>query len=573
MASKEEKKTGKQAEKILREAKRSVRKGNYENAASLYKKASLLAHKMGDKRSVDYALESVKYSIKIKRYFNAGWSYRNAAIFSREFKDFGNAISFAMRAIDYFSKADCFYAIQWCYNLAGEVSEESKDYFSAARYYRKSLEIKKKEAIEKRLKRILKEVPHPTIEQAPDRQEVNEGEEVTFRIRVKNESPETLDDVHILNDKNEKICSLDGIEPENEKSFSMHIKANDVGVMDSPFKKIRWKTKGKEFEDAIENSETLVNPNVEMIPYIKNKPEVGKYSYFVISVRNNSSIPLINVELKVDFPIELKVKPITGYFFQEIPGKEEKGFVFKILPTMVGKTRIEPEIRFMDSNGIEHARTMEPFILEEVIEPPEKADIKESLSEPLPKQDVERIKKIHEIKKYIDSLISPFEISEPEYVSLTKKLFHATRGYTLRGVDIETVSRHVLEECKGTKLVGAHEFKDEALYLFAGESKRGKRIYLLTVVVKGDKGMVHLAFRLYSEQRENLEDFLSKVSEIIKHTIVIMSLAREVEKIEVKKVINIVDSIVQRSEIGTKEGTGENKEIDVKDSVIQRTGL
>jgi len=573
MASKEEKKIGKEVEKILREAKRSVKRGNYENAASLYKKASLLAHKIGNKKSVDYALESVKYSLKIKNYFNVGWSYRNAAMFSKDFKDFGSAISFSIKAIDYFSKTDSFYAIQWCYNLAGEASEERKDYFSAARYYRKSLEIKGKEAIEKRLKHILKEVPHPTIRQTPDKQEVKEGEEVTFKIKVKNESPEVLKDIQILNEKNEKICSMERIEPRNVKVFSASTRADDVGTMDSPFSKIRWKTGEKEFEDAIEPLEILVKPNIEIKPYLKNRPEVGKYSYFVISVKNNSSGPLTNVELNVDFPIELKVKPITGYFFQEIPGNEEKGFVFKILPTIVGKSRIEPEIRFMDSNGVEHVRRMEPFILEEVIESPERVGIKEEFSKPLPKEDVERIKRIHELKKYIDSVIDPFEISEPEYVALIKKLFRTTKGYTLRGVGIETVSKHVLEECKGSKLVGAHEFKDEALYLFAGKSTREKRIYLLTVVVKEEEGMVYLAFRLYSDQKENMEDFLSKVAEIIKHTIVIMSLAKEVEKIEIKKVINIVDSIVQRSEIGTGEGIEEDKEIDVKDSVVQRTEI
>lgn len=573
MTSREEKKIGKEVDKVLREAKRSLRKKNYENAAALYKKASMFAHKIGDKRAVEYALEAVKYSLKIKKYFNVGWSYRNAAMFSRDFKDFDNTVNFALKAIDYFSKTNSFYAVQWCYNLAGEASEERKDYFSAARYYRKSLEIKRKEAIEKRLEHILKEVPHPTIEQTPDRGEVKEGEEITFEIEIKNESKDILNEICILNEKNEKICFLDEIGPGNEKSFSFRTRAKEVGMMDSPFERVEWKTKGKKFSDDIEPLEILVKPDIEIKPYLKNKPQVGSYSYFVISVKNNSSSPVTDVELFVNFPIELKVKPITGYSFERISGSEEKGFVFKILPTIVGKTRIEPEVTFNDSDGLEHRKKMKPFLLEEVLEPPKNIDIREDSSKSVPQEDVERIKKLQEFKKYVSSMLTPFEISEPEYISMSKKLYHATKGCILKDVDLETVSKHVLEECKGTKLVGVHEFEDEVLYMFAGESTKEKRIYLLTVVVKAGEGIVHLAFKLYSDKEENLEDFLSKISEVIKHTIVIMSLASEVERIEVKKIINIIDSVVQRSDIGTGEGTEEDKEIKVKDSVVQRTEL
>jgi len=293
----------------------------------------------------------------------------------------------------------------------------------------------------------------------------------------------------------------------------------------------------------------------------------------VISVKNNSSSPVTDVKLNVDFPTELKVKPITGYFFEEISGNEEKGFVFKILPTIVGKTTIEPEIRFKDSEGSEHREKMEAFLLEEVLEPPKNIEIREDPSKSVPQEDVERIKNLREFKKYVSSIITPFEISEPEYVSMTKKFYHVTKGYTLKDVDIETVSKHILEECKGAKLVGVHRFEDERLYLFSGKSTKEKRIYLLTVVVKGDGKLVHLAFKLYSDIEENLEDLLSKIAEIIKHTIVIMSLAKEIEKIEVKKTINIIDSIVQRSDIGTGGGTEEDKEIEVKDSVVRRTEL
>lgn len=573
MASKEEKKMGREVEKVLRDAKRNVNREDYENAASLYNRASFLAHKIGDKRAVQYALEAAKFSLKIKKYFSAGWSYRNAALFSKDFKNFDNAINFALKAIEYFSRTNSFYAVQWCYNLAGEANEEKGDYLSAAKYYRKSLEIEKDKDIEKRIKRILKEVPHPTVEQTADKEEAKEGEEIEFRIKIKNESPETLSNIRVLNEDNEKLCFLESIEPGNEKLFTLKIRARGVGTMLSPFKKVQWKTKNKQLERDIEPYEVLVEPNIEIKPYLKNKLRIGKYSYFVVSVRNNSSSPITDIKLSVDFPVELKVKPVTGYYLEKISSSEEKGFVFEVLPTIVGKTRTAARIRFMDSEGREHVKRVESFLLEDVSEPPKGMGIEEPPSRSLPKEDFERMKRAQELKKYLSSLISPLEISEPEYVSMTKKFYYATNGCTLKDVDVGTVSKHVLEECRGAKLIGAHEFEEGSLYLFAGYSIKEERTYLLTVVVKGEEKIVHLALKLYSDKKENLEDTLSKILEIIKHTVVVMSLAKEVEKIEVKKIINIIDSIVQRSDIGTGEGEEEDKEIEVKDSVVQRTKL
>ncbi len=570
MISKEEKKLGRELNRVLKDAERSVRKENYENAAALYKKASLIAHKIGDRRSIDYALEAVKYNLKIKKYFNVGWSYRNAAMFSKDFKDLNNAVNFSLKAIPYFSRVNSLYAVQWCYNLAGEASEEMKDYLTAAKYYRKSLEIERKKEVEKKLDRILKEIPHPTVEQYPERRKAKEGEDVVFGIKIRNESPVALEDLCLLNNENEKLCSLDRIGPGEEKTLSLKVMAENVGSLPSPVAKVQWKTKGKEFTDDVEPVEIPLKPNIEIKPYMKNKPGVGQYSYFVISVKNNSPNPITNVKLNVNFPLEFEVKPITGYSFDEILGNEEKGFVFKILPTIVGKTRISPEIVFKDTNGEEHEiRTS--FILEEILEPPKDMDIAKVTSKPPSKESLETTKKAQEFKRYLSSVMVPLEISEPEYVSLAKRLHYVIKGYTLKDIDIETVSKHVLEECKCIKLAGTHKLKDEALYLFSGESIKEKRIYLLTVVVKQEGKFVHLAFKLHSDRRENLEELVSKIAEVIKHAIVIMSLATEVEKIEVKKTINIIDSIVQRSDIGT--GEGEDKEINVKDSVVQRTEL
>jgi hypothetical protein len=51
-----------------------------------------------------------------------------------------------------------------------------------------------------------------------------------------------------------------------------------------------------------------------------------------------------------------------------------------------------------------------------------------------------------------------------------------------------------------------------------------------------------------------------------------MSLATEIQKIEVRETINIIDSIVQRSKIGERIRK-KDKNVDIKDSILQRTDL
>jgi len=65
---------------------------------------------------------------------------------------------------------------------------------------------------------------------------------------------------------------------------------------------------------------------------------------------------------------------------------------------------------------------------------------------------------------------------------------------------------------------------------------------------------------------------VEKLSEILKYTIIAMSFATEIEKIEVKETINIVDSVVQRSKIGEKLRK-KGKDVQIKDSVVQKTEL
>ncbi len=173
---------------------------------------------------------------------------------------------------------------------------------------------------------------------------------------------------------------------------------------------------------------------------------------------------------------------------------------------------------------------------------------------------------------HLDSRITAYPIGEKLYAELEKKFFHQQRGYTFRGIKGGIVLKHVMENCKDMELVAEHRFENEVMLLFSFRLE-GKH-HLLTVVIKKDDEFLHLVLKLYSESGDGLDRNLEKIADIIRHTIVTETDVHEVEKVEIKKVINIIDSVVQRSRIGTgEEGETVKKDVKVRDSVVQRTDV
>ena len=105
------------------------------------------------------------------------------------------------------------------------------------------------------------------------------------------------------------------------------------------------------------------------------------------------------------------------------------------------------------------------------------------------------------------------------------------------------------------------------MFLFSGVNL--DTVYLLTVAVREEEGLLNVLFKAYSNIKEKLENFLNNIADIVEYTSMVMSSAKEVEKIEVKQVIKIIDSIVQRSQIGSP--SAKTKETVIKDSVVQRS--
>jgi len=567
---KDKRRVEKEIDRLLNRAEKAAKRGEYSEAAFAYQESAKLAKSVNDRRAVDLCIEEAKCNMKLGNDFNTGWAYKCAAVYSLAFNDFSNVVNFATKAIEYFSKTNSIYAVQWCYNLIGQAGEKKGDYDLAAKNYRRSLEIEYSEEIDKKIGNLSKLVPSLLVEQRCEKDIAKEGEKIDVILTIKNGTREPANEIKILGGKSNELESIPTLRSGESKTFKYKLAAFENAK--PLFCEITWKdAKGEKKGKIIEPPRICVIPNINVKPYLRNKLEVGKKSLFVISVSNNSKERIEDINIELSFPVEFKVYPVTGYSIDAIGPDEEKGFVFKILPTIVGKTIMKPEISFKDANDRRYVKNVEPFVLEESLGPTNKMQPKTEIEKPVEKSDLERLRHTERFKRYLESFISPKNIDEFAYIKLTKQLHSSTKGYTLTNTEVKTVSRHIMEECRSFALCGEYSSENHALFMFSGESKDGTT-YLLTVVVKGEDNLVHVAFRLYSDKEDETDSMVEKISDITEYTVIAMTFATEIQKIEVNETINIIDSIVQRSKIGERTKK-KDKSVDIKDSVVQRTEL
>jgi hypothetical protein len=176
-------------------------------------------------------------------------------------------------------------------------------------------------------------------------------------------------------------------------------------------------------------------------------------------------------------------------------------------------------------------------------------------------------------RKVMGDEMTAYPLAEGAYAGLEKRFWHQQRGYTLRGMSLGAAAGHVRENCMDMALVSEGESAGENVFMYS--FKMGSVHELLTVVLKQEEGLLHVMFKLYSEKRDVLARDLERIAGMMKYLMTEKGDAREVEHVEIKKVINIIDSVVQRSEIGAGGDEGEvtEKKTRIRDSVVQRTDV
>ena len=165
---------------------------------------------------------------------------------------------------------------------------------------------------------------------------------------------------------------------------------------------------------------------------------------------------------------------------------------------------------------------------------------------------------------------------EGEFAKLANVYEHIQEGLSFSGIGVNEIVAFVKEACAHRLyVIGEHEVDTAKIVYFAGESIGEKAYYLLTAVVQPFKNLTQVALRAYSDKPYGLHGFLNEIANSIRHLVGSVQSAKEIGVIESKQVINIIDSVVQRTSfggIGEGAGTGATS-VTIEGSVVQRTEI
>jgi hypothetical protein len=163
-------------------------------------------------------------------------------------------------------------------------------------------------------------------------------------------------------------------------------------------------------------------------------------------------------------------------------------------------------------------------------------------------------------------------ITRADFLALSNSGYLEERGVNFEAITVEKLLSYLLHTCEN-RLYRVDEVpieKGRILYL-AGDAVGEKAYYLLTAVVVEHEGIIQVLLRASSDKRHGLNGFLNEIMENLRH-LVTSARAREIGVIKKEQVINIIDSVVQRTTFAAAGGEGAPS-VTIKDSVVQRTEI
>jgi len=258
---------------------------------------------------------------------------------------------------------------------------------------------------------------------------------------------------------------------------------------------------------------------------------------FGIRVINNSDVIMSDVEVLLDYSESLfqlegsKVQKL-GTIPPSIPRTAK--FIMKPLGC-IHKENISATIIFKDHQWKKHTLEMRP-------------------------------KEVHCVCPFLKEK----SIKRADFLTMLQSGFMEERGLNFEGISVDKLVDFLAHTCKN-RLYKVDEFSIEngkILYL-AGDAVGEKAYYLLTAVVKEYEGLTQVLLRASSDKSHGLTGFLNETLDNLRHLVESTS-AREIGIIKKEQVINIIDSVVQRSNISMEGGA---PEIKIKDSMVQRVDI
>ena len=171
--------------------------------------------------------------------------------------------------------------------------------------------------------------------------------------------------------------------------------------------------------------------------------------------------------------------------------------------------------------------------------------------------------------------VCPFLKGKPmnrgEFVELSELGHTAEAGLNFQGVDAARLTSFLVQTCKSRHYkVDEHSIEGGTILYLASESIGEKAYYLLTAYIKETDGLIQVMLRAVSDKPHGLNGFLNEMVGSIRHIVSTVQSAREIGVIRKEQVINIIDSVVQRSTFAGGEGVAE---VNIEGSIVQRTKI
>jgi formylglycine-generating enzyme required for sulfatase activity len=156
-----------------------------------------------------------------------------------------------------------------------------------------------------------------------------------------------------------------------------------------------------------------------------------------------------------------------------------------------------------------------------------------------------------------------------EFLELSSAGHSAETGLNFKGVTVEQLTAFLIQTCK-IRHYKVDDFSIEGgrmLYL-ASESIGEKAYYLLTALIKEEEFLTQVMLRAASDKPHGLNGFLNETVADLRHVVETVQSAREIGVIKKEQVINIIDSVVERTTFGGGDG---GASVNIKGSLVQRT--
>ena len=142
-------------------------------------------------------------------------------------------------------------------------------------------------------------------------------------------------------------------------------------------------------------------------------------------------------------------------------------------------------------------------------------------------------------------------MSEGEYSGLAASSESVQEGISFKGITVDDLAEFMGETCRHMLYkVREYDIEGKKVIYLSGESVGEKAYYLLTVVIQEYKGLTQVVLRAHSDKKYGLNGFMNEMADSLRHLVGSVQNAKEIGIIENTQVINIRDSVVQRSEIG-----------------------